>query len=333
MCLLTQQTSASKFSDEFLADVYNKNQDGLGIMYGDGEKIHVFKCLPANAQEFIDFYRAHADGKDCVWHARMQTHGDIDFDNCHPYKVTDDIWLAHNGILSTGNDWDKSKSDTWHFIDKFLRPALSANTDLIEDDNWINFVGELIGRQNKFGIVRSDGYTAIVNAHAGVNYNEAWLSNTYAWSYYKFTNKGVAASNSTHYMGSNYVGGGYTDMYTNYRGSRSSYRSAFGEIDDSLDTDESATRVVKGEYVNNSGISARQVAPYVRAAYNSYTRRGRAGIEQWVFDAPHKAATLLAYWYDEIEGIEDLVNSDPDTAADWIADLFASDSISPSMLN
>ena len=43
--------------------------------------------------------------------------------------------------------------------------------------------------------------------------------------------------------------------------------------------------------------------------------------------------SVLAYWYDDVEGIEDMVNYDPDEAATWIADLFKTDSVTPSMLS
>lgn len=327
MCLLVQQTTQSTFSDEFLADVYTKNQDGLGIMYAADNKLHIFKCLPANAQEFVDFYRKHAEGKNCVWHARMQTHGDIDFDNCHPYKVTDDVWLAHNGILSTGNAADKAKSDTWHFIQNFIRPALIGNPELLTDVNWQKFVGELIGRSNKFALVRNDGAVVVINAHAGVNYSNAWLSNTYAWSYHKFTGE---------------RSGGYTNMYSGYGG----YRSRFDdEYEDYYDAWRTGTTEAKGSYVGGkdakskyTGLpkqtyTAAQISPYVKAAYNQWTRRGVPGVEQWVFDAPHKAAALLSYWYDDVDDVEELVDEFPDTAAEWISDLFSTDSITPSLLS
>lgn len=331
MCLLVQQTTISKFSDEFLADVYNKNQDGLGIMYAEGDKLHIFKCLPANAQEFVDFYRKHADGKNCVWHARMQTHGDIDFDNCHPYKVTEDVWLAHNGILSTGNAADKSKSDTWHFIQNFIRPALLGNPDLLTDVNWQKFVGEIIGRGNKFALVRNDGAVVVINAAAGVNYENAWLSNTYAWSYHKFTNKG-----------------GYTDMHSGYTGSRSRFHSSYyggyydSEVEEYYSSLTPAPKTVeaKGSYLGvktdkstypQTVLSASQIRPYVKAAYNQWSRRGVAGVEQWVYDAPHKAAALLGYWYDDMDEVDELVEDFPETAAEWIADLFQTDSITPSL--
>ena len=322
MCLLVQQTTQSEFTDEFLADVYAKNQDGLGVMYAEDGKLHIFKCLPANAQDFIDFYRKHANGRYCVWHARMQTHGDIDFDNCHPYKVTDDIWLAHNGILSTSNDWDTKKSDTWHFIDKLLRPMLKANPELMADEEWKDFIGKLIGGSNKFALVRSDGEIAVINAKSGVNYANAWLSNTYAWSATRF------------------MGGGKTDMFTGYKGYRSRYANGYTDPyeEDYYSTYGSIWRTnkVKGTYEVDEtpvrDLSPYQIRPYVKAAFNQWMRKGVNGVEQWVMDAPHKAAAVLNYWYDDIDEIDELVKDDPFTAAEWIADLFDSDSISPSLI-
>jgi predicted glutamine amidotransferase len=328
MCLLVQQTATSNFTDELLSDVYAKNKDGLGVMYAEDGQLHIFKCLPANAQDFIDFYRKHADGKYCVWHARMQTHGDIDFDNCHPYKVTDDIWLAHNGILSTGNDWDEKKSDTWHFIDKFVKPALIGNPDLLTNKEWQEFVGGLIGTSNKFALVRSDGEMVVINAKAGVNYANAWLSNTYAWPATKYMNAGK------------------TDLMTNYPSHRSSYSGYDYGWDSykyskhtSYDDREHWERSARGYWERDEeekpvqSYSPHQIRPYVRAAFNQWMRKGVSGVEQWVCDAPYKAVALLTYWYDDIDEVESLVNDDPFTAAEWIADLFDTDAVSPSLIN
>jgi predicted glutamine amidotransferase len=320
MCLLVKQPASSKFSDEFLRDVYFKNQDGLGVMYADGDKMHVFKCLPANAEEFVDFYRKHAEGRDCVWHARMQTHGDIDFDNCHPYKVTEDVWLAHNGVLSTSNDADKSKSDTWHFIRNVIRPALIGQPELLLDKDWQEFIEKAIGSSNKFALVRADGVVVVMNEKAGVEYQGAWLSNTYAWSYNRFTGRA----------------GGYTNMYSGYGG----YRSRFDdEYEDYYNYGIDKTTIAKGVSAKSTQVAAlltekptaQQVRPFIRAAFNSWMRRGVAGIEQWVFDAPHKAAAVLSFWYDDVDDIEEMVNYDPEGAAEWISDLFATDSIAPNM--
>lgn len=333
MCLLVNQPKATSFTDEFLSDVYSKNKDGLGVMYAEGGKVHVFKCLPANAQDFIDFYRAHADGKDCVWHARMQTHGDIDMDNCHPYRVTDDIWMAHNGILSTGNDADATRSDTWHFIRNVLTPALTANPDLLLDSDWQAFVGDMIGTGNKFGFVRSDGKIVVINKRAGVEFVGAWLSNTYAWSPVKFGFQ-VAYQGSSGYAQGQGSGYGSYDRdgwwaqskYNAYTGDPyDEYGTGYGKVGKSYEA--------KGTWTAPQGsFSAAQIKPMIRAAFNQWTRRGVAGIEQWVKDAPYKAAAVLSYWYDDIPDLESLIEDDPIEAAEWIEDLFRTDSIQPSML-
>ncbi len=350
MCLLVKQPATTAFTDDFLRDVYQKNSDGLGVMYAEGGELQIYKALPTKAQDFIDFYREHAEGRDCVWHARMQTHGDIDLNNCHPYRVTDDIWMAHNGVLSTGNHQDKTKSDTWHFIRNVLAPALEHNPDLLLDPVYQSFIGQMIGASNKFGFVRADGKTVIINEQSGVNFVGAWLSNTYAWSTTKF---GFRSS----YQGQGYSGYGYAQDDFGYGGWQGNTwssnnwntrthqgisskqakiyeedegQSAFGVVD-------IGTREAKGSYEGQassevSKLTKHQVGPMVRAAFNMWQRKGVIGVERWVKDAPYKAAALLAYYYDDVDGVEALVESDPSEAAIWIEDLFRTDSVSPSML-
>ena len=337
MCLLVNQPATTAFTDEFIEDVYKKNSDGFGVMYAEDGKVHVYKCLPRNAQDMIDFYRAHAEGRDCVWHARMQTHGDIDLDNCHPYRVTDDIWLAHNGILSTGNAADKTKSDTWHFIHNILAPALKGDPDLMLDLNWQKFIGSMIGTGNKFGLVRADGKTVVINELSGINFVGAWLSNTYAWSASAFGFRSSYQSQS-----------GYTDSFSSSGWSKGNqswwakryeeeedYAYGYGKVGGSYPVEEK-TQEAKGSYIADSSedvpITQAQLAKFVKAAYNQWERRGLAGIEQWVKDAPYKAAHLLAFWYDDIDSLASLVDDDPSEAAIWIEDLFRSDSVTPSLL-
>lgn len=345
MCLLVKQPATTAFTADFIEDVYQKNSDGFGVMYAEDGKVHVYKCLPRTAQEMVDFYVKHAEGRDCIWHARMQTHGDIDIDNCHPYKVTDDIYLAHNGVLSCGNASDKTKSDTWHFIRNIMRPALTADPDLMLDPQWQAFIGNMIGTGNKFGLVRADGEMVVINEKSGVEFVGAWLSNTYAWSTYKFGFRSAYQSQS-----------GYTDVYSRsgryqgYQGSLygqtwyeneaeddTAYGYGYGRVGQSYPL-ATQTQEAKGSYITDGSegkeLTAHQVSPMIRAAYNQWQRRGIAGIKQWVKDAPHKAVAVLSFWYDEEStGIASLVEQDPEEAAAFIEDLFTTDSVTPSMLS
>jgi hypothetical protein len=189
MCLLIVNSKDTVFSEKFLKGVYDRNEDGLGIMYAEDGVLHVKRCLPDNAKEAIKFYRTHAEGRDCVTHWRMRTHGDINLANCHPYEVFGDgsdmpIYMAHNGVLSTGNFKDTSLSDTWHYIEDYIRPLVKANPAMVFDEAFIKLISAHIGGGNKFAFMNHLGDIAVCNKSAFITYEGSLLSNTYAWDYY-----------------------------------------------------------------------------------------------------------------------------------------------------
>jgi hypothetical protein len=288
MCLLVHQPASTSFSNDFLADVYSGNRDGIGAMYALGGQLHVVKALPKNADEFIEFYRQHVEGRESIWHARMQTHGDVDLENCHPYQVTARVALAHNGILATGNAWDAARSDTWHFIRNIVRPAVASDEAIVLDPSWQSFIGDLIGVSNKFGMMTADGQAVIINRKAGVTFQGAWLSNTYAWSAHRF---GVGSAISTRYSSSR--------VWSTY----------YWE-------DEDAGSSVK----RSRSVSGQDLVTITRAARNSYVR---GSLAQWVQDAPGKAAALVNAIEDDSTGESGLLAWDePELVVEAIADWF-----------
>lgn len=189
MCLLVTQTKKSPIlSNQWLEDFYNQNSDGVGVMYVKAGELVINKVLPKTADDFIHFYHSHIAGKNCAFHLRMKTHGLIDLDNCHPYEVLNksehglDVWLMHNGILSTGNLKDVSRSDTWHYIQDYLKPMLANNPDFAFTAEFSDLVGSHIGSTNKFVLMDNLGRQTVINRSSGVYWAGLWLSNTYAWS-------------------------------------------------------------------------------------------------------------------------------------------------------
>lgn len=189
MCLLvTQKSTSPALSDEWLKDFYSYNSDGVGVMYAESDTLVIEKILPKNEKAFIKFYRKHIQGRDCAFHLRMRTHGNIDLENCHPYMVLNmqdhgmDLWLMHNGILTTGNSSDTSKSDTWHYINDYLRPMLIDNPEFAFHPSFAEIVGKHIGTSNKFVLMDNQGRQVVINESAGVYWGGLWLSNEYAWS-------------------------------------------------------------------------------------------------------------------------------------------------------
>ena len=189
MCLLVLQPStAPAISPEWLADFYSYNPDGVGVMYSEDNQLVVKKHLPTSVEDLIDFYHDNIQGQSCAFHLRMRTHGDIDMTNCHPYEVLNqaehgvDLYLMHNGVLSTGNARDKTKSDTYHYIKDYLRPLLAKNPDIAFSEKFNQAIGKQIGSFNKFVLMDNQGRQAVVNQDEGVYWSGLWLSNTYAWT-------------------------------------------------------------------------------------------------------------------------------------------------------
>ena len=189
MCLLvTQQKTSPVLSNDWLIDFHSSNSDGVGVMFSNDGELIIQKILPKTAQDFIEFYHSNIKGKNCAFHLRMKTHGDIDLENCHPYEVLNkaehglDLWLMHNGILSTGNALDVTKSDTWHYIRNYLRPMLIAYPEYAFHPSFADIIGKHIGSSNKFVLMDNQGILITINQDAGVYWGGLWLSNTYAWS-------------------------------------------------------------------------------------------------------------------------------------------------------
>lgn len=196
MCLIiTLKHDTPELPDDLILGVYNRNRDGIGVMWAQDDHLHYEKILPKDAKEALEFYRRLTKGKTCAVHFRLRTHGAIDYENCHPYEVfgfdeTADpvlmpMLLMHNGVLHTGNHRDTTKSDTWHYVRDYLHKLLAADPSLAFTPEFAAVIGKHIGN-NRFVLMNHQGDMAIINKDQGVEYKGAWMSNTYAWEYARF---------------------------------------------------------------------------------------------------------------------------------------------------
>ena len=330
MCILIHHPANTAFNDELLNDFYSYNPDGFGAMYVENGSIVVIKTLGKPA-EINTLYRDTLKGRECIIHYRMKTHGDIDLDNCHPYKVTDDLWMAHNGILSMGNPIDQRKSDTWHFIEYILKPAMLANPNIILDPDYQAYIEKMIGAANKFAFLHSSGEIVVLNYEAGVEHQGAWLSNTYAWSAHKHGHGAKRSYGGWSRYDDDYYSdgfGGYTTHSTG-KGKPSTVTPITKHSSKMLGWDEyDPEGKAYGDYDDeyegyNIKPKKMNMNKIVRAAHNCY-RRGMHQLVDWVVAAPDKAEYLLIESYGEKEDGEMriLVDSDPEEAAAWVWDLF-----------
>lgn len=326
MCLLVHHKPDTEFTLEHLRDFFNKNSDGFGALVNQGGGVKVIKTV-GNLDEIHELYNNEIKGHEAVIHFRMKTHGDIDLFNCHPYQVTQDLWMAHNGILSTGNTADISKSDTWHYIENYLKPLLARDPQLIHEPAFQKLIESHIGYTNKFGFMDGSGKVIIINRQAGVEHFGAWLSNTYAWTPGKW---GYYSSYSGGYT-NNYASAQAADRYNKYY---APYTSGYDPETNTWTKGQALTRKEKkakrkAKKFETGGTSAKPVAKFerlsteslgkiVRSCYNAMEKNPYGGITDWVIQNPMKAMHMIYEFYPEMfsrEEISDMVNSDPDEAA------------------
>lgn len=315
MCILIHHNTNTSFNEDHLLDFYTKNSDGFGAIVNRGDKVDIIKHV-GTFEDIKYLYDNEVHGYESVIHFRMRTHGDIDLDNCHPYQVTEDIWMAHNGVLSTGNSKDVKKSDTWHYINDFLRPMLESNPELLQNPAFQSLVADHIGPSNKFGFMDGKGRVTILNRKSGVEHFNAWLSNTYAWSPARWG----------YYARHGYQGGLWDDDFRYDYGSWAKKSTPLLTGAGSATTKKPSAPPVEAQRKRHLGnLSMEGLQKILRSSYNAMQRSDFAGLVDWVVANPMKAMHLIHEFFAGSftdDQISEMVHSDPDEAAYWIENLW-----------
>lgn len=174
MCLAIYKPSKVKPDWDALEEGFKSNSHGAGFAVAVDGSIQIHKGFFT----FDDFARAYMplEDKQALIHFRWATHGARDAEMCHPFSVTDEIAMIHNGILNISTDDDKTKSDTWHYVEYILKPLAERDRDFYSD-NSIKFMGESAISGSKFCFLRADGDWEIWNSDDGHWHGDAWYSN------------------------------------------------------------------------------------------------------------------------------------------------------------
>jgi hypothetical protein len=354
MCILIHHPVGTQFNQEQLLDFFSKNSDGFGAIVKRGDTVEVIKSI-GTLQEIEDLYIQQVAGFEAIIHFRMKTHGKIDIANCHPYEVVPGVWMAHNGILSTGNYKDPSMSDTWHYIQDFLKPMLEHDVTLIHNEGFQKMVASHIGSSNKFGFMNQDGDVVLINEASGIWHEEVWYSNTYAWTPWKFgygkRPEPVAAVGSGRYnYGSQYDYSGTAprttatataaairaDMSKGRYASSPSWKS-WDKMDREiqaaqLELDATKPKVVKKKRGKGKRepreLTTEQLKRLFRASYGA-VQLGFQGALEWIERNPGAAMTFIYEVYGSEDSarfnrnsVSNMVNHDIGEAADVMCDIW-----------
>ena len=176
MCIIALIPQQKQISKATLKRCWENNQHGGGFMFTDGKRVHTHKEMSSFKRYWNNFIDARNKYPKSVFvcHFRISTHGKINEDNCHPFKVNDKLGFAHNGIIRnapTSSDY----SDTYMFNVSILQHLPS---NFLSNKSIIALIKEYIGSGSKLAFLSHDNKYTIVNESAGQwDENGVWFSN------------------------------------------------------------------------------------------------------------------------------------------------------------
>jgi glutamine amidotransferase len=173
MCLAIYKPDGVEPDWDALEEGFRSNAHGAGFAVRT-ESVVIHKGFFTFDQFFTEYEPLCRH--QALIHFRWATHGTKTPVNCHPFRITDELVMIHNGVLNIACDIDKSMSDTWHYVEHILRPMALRDRDFFLHDD-VRFMGESAISGSKFAFLRDDGVFAIWNDSDGLWKNDTWYSN------------------------------------------------------------------------------------------------------------------------------------------------------------
>ncbi len=174
MCLIIHKPKGVQVPLDLLHSASQYNPHGYGLMALPGpQKISIYRHRSTNFDELRRAYMQVAK-YECVIHLRLSTRGNITRTNTHPFRVTNSIYMAHNGTLNIHCRLP-GRSDSWHMVNDYLAPLLQHTPNMLHYEGFQQHLAAKIGPNNMDARQRK---TVIINRQLGVDYQGLWLSNT-----------------------------------------------------------------------------------------------------------------------------------------------------------
>lgn len=172
MCIAIYKSEGVTLNESTLENCWDANSDGAGFMYAEKGKVVIEKGF-MTYEAFRRAYDPHAS-RQLALHFRIATHGGVNAENTHPFRISDTLGMIHNGIINRVNcDIDKKMSDTWHFAEKFMKPY----ENFWQEPEYKELIEAYIGF-SKLVLLSGDGDFEIYNEKEGHWNTDCWFSNT-----------------------------------------------------------------------------------------------------------------------------------------------------------
>lgn len=188
MCIIAiyDTTIQQRPDRETLERMINRNPDGVGCAWNDGENVHFRKGL-ATASEVLALYaQVESEARCFVFHARIATSGGVSAQKCHPFPITaDEVELNittydgtracafHNGVFRLTPQ--TGLNDTQTLIKTMLAPLYRRDRYGVEAGKYHALI-QYLTRDNRFVILTPTScylYGTWEKADDGVRYSNS----------------------------------------------------------------------------------------------------------------------------------------------------------------
>lgn len=180
MCIAIYKPKGTKPMWQEYRNGHDANPHGWGFAVIHNGRLVVRHGYNSDKQKsFKAFRRAFGKFGGCqaIIHFRWATHGEHSTSNCHPFEITDQLAMIHNGVISIKCDIDAKRSDTWHYVQHILRPLHGENERFYLASHH-RYNAERSQSGSKFVFLHADGSYGIWNEGSGVWKHGHWWSNT-----------------------------------------------------------------------------------------------------------------------------------------------------------
>lgn len=179
MCLAIFKPTGNPISIDNLKRGWEANDDGAGYCYLNENNdivIERFMSWELFEQSYTKDVEQYGNESPFLIHFRITSKGSTSLDNCHPFKVNDDMAIIHNGTI-TNIDIDKldKRSDTRIFAEEYL-PSIG---EAILDNALLFEITEGFIGYSKVCILHRERGVFILNEEMG-HWNDedgCWYSN------------------------------------------------------------------------------------------------------------------------------------------------------------
>jgi predicted glutamine amidotransferase len=188
MCIAINSPKGTSPTKGALETSFDYNPDGAGYCFAKNGKIIIRKGFFSFKSFLKSYQRDDIQGLNKLIHFRIATSGQVDKANCHPFLITDEVAMIHNGIIPHfGN---KKENDTLQFAKLVLRPIIKENgVKILLNSSIQKMIIDSIGN-SKLAFLDNQGSSYIINEQKGHRHHKIWYSNdTYktrnSFSFYK----------------------------------------------------------------------------------------------------------------------------------------------------